>query len=66
MKHTPEQHQALVNLKNAIIAAEEALPDARDLKLLHGMASRLVAANKTAMTDDQFHTLGGGTDKSAQ
>lgn len=63
--HTPEQHQALVNLKNAIIAAEEAFPDVRDLKLLHGMASRLVAANKDDMTDEQFQTLGGGTPKSA-
>jgi len=62
-KITTEQHQKLVAVKDAIIAAHEAMPDRHDMKLLHGLAERLVAANKSDMTDEQFQTLGGGTNK---
>jgi hypothetical protein len=61
--HTDEQHDALVKLKDALIDAEAALPHNTDLKLLHGMAARLVRVNKANMTDAQYQTLGGGTDK---
>lgn len=61
---TEKQHAALVKLHDAIVEAHEALPGNRDIGLLHGMAERLVAANKANMTDDQYQTLGGGTNKS--
>lgn len=64
-KITTDQYRLLVNVKNAIVAAHDAMPERHDMKLLHGLAERLVAANKGDMTDEQFQTLGGGTNKDA-
>jgi len=64
-KFTNEQHASLVNLRDAIRGAHAQFPGHRDMGLLHGMAERLVAANKGNMSNDQYQALGGGTDKSA-
>lgn len=58
-----EQFQALANLRSALLAAEAVFPGEAILKALHGSANLAVLAGKSRMTDSQYRTLGGGTDK---
>jgi len=60
---TDEQYAALHTLAEAIRGAHAVFPSDRDIKLLHGMADRLLAANRNRMTEGQVSTLGGGTGK---
>ncbi len=62
---TEAQFQALTKLRDAIREAHSAFSGPRDIAFLHGMADRLVRANRSNMTDEQFQALGGGTPKEA-
>lgn len=58
-----DHFQKFAKVREALVAAEAANPDSRELKLLHACASEALDSHSQLFTDGQYVALGGGTPK---